>query len=147
MDTRARGDTAEAAAVYAFRRCGLRIWLPQSRFGPCDLMLENSAGDIIRVQVKSGRVRKDCVLANTRSTDHGRGRQPYTDRVDILAIHAEDIGRQFVVPVPEATGFEVRLRLTATRNNQLAGVRFARDYRLEDWARRFAASGLGTLAA
>ena len=139
MDTRARGDTSEAAAVYAFRRCGLRVWVPQSRFGPCDMMVENGVGEIARVQVKSGRVRGERVIANTRSTDHGRGRQPYTDHVDILVIHVEALGEQFVVPISEARGFDITLRLGPTRNNQLA--RFARDYRLVDWAARFAAQG------
>ena len=34
----------------------------------------------------------------------------------------------------EAAGFEVRLRLEPTRNNQALRVRYAQDYRLDAWA-------------
>ncbi len=126
--------------LHAFTRHGLAVWLPWSRFGACDLLVENAAGAFVRAQVKSGRLRDGCVVANTRSTDHGRGRQPYLGRVDILVIHLARIDEQFVLPVEEACGFDVRLRLSRPRNNQRAGVRWARDYRLSDWAKRFKAS-------
>jgi hypothetical protein len=141
VDTRARGDEAEAAVLHAFTRHGLAVWLPWSRFGACDPMIENAARTLVRAQVKSGRIRESCVLANTRSTDHVSGRQTYLGLADILVIHVSRIGEQFVIPVSEACGFDVRLRLSPARNNQRVGVRFARDYRLDDWARRFAVIG------
>lgn len=141
MDTRARGDEAEAAALHAFTRHGLHVWLPWSRFGAYDLLVESGTGAFVRAQVKSGRVRDACVIANTRSTDHGSGRRSYLGRADILVIHAGAIDEQFVVPVTEACGFDIRLRLQPARNNQRVGVRHARDYRLADWAQRFAITG------
>jgi len=131
--------------LHAFTSNGLTAWLPWSRFGACDLLIENRFGRIARVQVKSGRVREGCVISNSRSTDHGSGRKSYVGHVDILAMHAPELGEQFVVPVREAAGFEVRLRLTPTRNNQRLRVRFARDYRLADWVARFADEPLHAL--
>ena len=134
MDTRAVGDAAEAAILNAFTQAGLLVWMPWSRFGPSDLMVE-TPDDLFRVQVKSGRVRRGCVLANARSTDHGQGRRSYDGLIDIIAVHVPEIDRQFVVPV-EQCNFEIRLRLTPTLNSQAAGVRWAADHRLEDWAAR-----------
>jgi len=140
MDTRSRGDIAEAAVLHALTRGGLAVWTPWSRFGACDLMVENNVGRIARVQVKSGRVREECVVSNCRSTDHGSGRKTYVGHVDFLVIHVPELEEQFVVPIEEACGFEVRLRLQPTRNNQRLRVRYARDYRLADWIEQFAAA-------
>jgi len=147
IDTRARGDEAEAAVLHAFTRHGLRVWLPWSRFGACDLLVEGAHGAFVRVQVKSGRVRDRCVIANTRSTDHGSGRLSYLGHVDVLAIHVAELNEQFVVPISEACGFDIRLRLSPTRNNQRARVRFARDYLLAEWASRAPGSSVESLAS
>lgn len=141
MDTRVRGAAAEAAILAAMTRHGLSVWLPWSAFSPSDLIIESPAGAISRAQVKSGRVRRRCILANSRSTDHGSGRLPYTGAADILAIWVADIEEAFVVPIAEATGYDVRLRLSPAANNQRVGVRFASDYRLETWAAAFARTG------
>jgi PD-(D/E)XK endonuclease len=39
----------------------------------------------------------------------------------------------YLIPVSEATGFAVRLRLQPTRNNQKRGVRIATDYEFDRW--------------
>ena len=138
MDTRAVGDVAEAAVLHAFARVGLSVWLPWSRFGCADLIVENGAGRIVRVQVKSGRVRDGCVVANGRSTDHGSGRRSYLGRVEVVAVHVPALEQQFVVPVEEIPGYDIRLRLVEPLNNQRVGVRFAADFLLDDWAQGFA---------
>jgi hypothetical protein len=139
MDTRLRGDEAEAAVLHALVRQGLTVWLPWSRSGASDLLIENPAGSMVKAQVKSGRVREGCVIANCRSTDHGGGRLTYAGRADVIMVHAAELAAQFVVPVDQAMGFFIRLRLEPPRNHQRSGVRFAHEHRLEDWVRAFAA--------
>lgn len=146
MTTRQRGDAAEAAILAGLTRAGLAVWTPWSSFGPCDLMVESPVGRVLRVQVKHGRVRDGCVIAKSRGTDHGRGRQTYIGVVDVLAIHAAELNTSYVVPVDLAPGFEIRLRLTPTRNGQRKRVIHAGDHLLEDWAARFTA-GVESLAA
>jgi len=135
MDPRTRGDAAEAVVLAALAEAGLAVWLPWSRSGPCDLLVESPAGRVVRVQVKCGRYRDGCVLSNSRSTDHGSGRRSYLGVVDVIAVHVPELRKQFVVPVELVQGFEVRLRVDPTRNGQVRRVRHARDHRLEDWAR------------
>jgi hypothetical protein len=37
------------------------------------------------------------------------------------------------MPITDITGFEGRLRLRATRNNQRRGVRYAKDFEFRRW--------------
>lgn len=89
FDTRQRGDLAEAAVLHAFTEAGLLVSTPFGRFGPYDLIIDLPGGRLVKVQVKSGRVREGCVLFNSCSTDHGRGREVYVGRADVFAVHAE----------------------------------------------------------
>lgn len=101
MDTRAVGDTAEAAILASLTAAGLDVYLPFGRFGPCDLAVETAEG-FVRVQVKSGRLHGACVEFNCVGTDHGRGAGPYQGRADVFAVHVQETGAQYVVPVAEA---------------------------------------------
>lgn len=138
MDTRARGDLAEAAVLSALAAGGLVVSIPFGRFGPYDLAAEGPSG-FVRVQVKSGRLRGGCVEFNCVGTDHGRGVGSYAGRADVFAVHVHATGAQYVVPVAEALKGKMYLRLRPTANNQRAGVRFADDFLLADWLERFRA--------
>jgi hypothetical protein len=132
VDTRTRGDLAEAAVLHAFAAAGLVVSIPFSRFGPYDLVVETAHG-FTRVQVKSGRLRGGCVEFNCVGTDHGRGVGSYDGRADVFAVHVHATGSQYVVPVSEARRGKMYLRLEPPANNQRAGVCFAADYDLGDW--------------
>lgn len=132
-----RGDIAEAAVLSALTAAGLLVLTPFGRFGPYDLVADAGPGRFIRIQVKSGRVRNGCVEFNCRGTDHGNGPGSYAGRADVFAVHVHATGEQYIVPVVEGTASKMYLRLTPTANNQRVNVRFARDYRLADWVRRF----------
>ena len=133
MDTRTAGDVAGAAVLHALTAAGLLVLTPFGRFGPYDLVAETAPGSFVRVQVKSGRVRKGCVEFNCRSTDHGRGAASYTGRADVFAVHVHATVEQFVVPVHEAMASKMYLRCAPPANNQRHGIRFADDYRLDVW--------------
>jgi hypothetical protein len=136
-----RGDTAEAAILHALTRSGLLVLMPFGRFGPYDLVTEVSPGRFVRIQVKSGRLRGGCIEFNSRGTDHGRGPGTYSGRADVFAVHVHATGEQFIVSVAEATDSKTYLRVAAPANNQRLRIRYAADYRLEDWVARFRADG------
>lgn len=135
MDTRTRGDLAEAAVLKSFAGADFVVAIPFGRFGPYDLAVETPSG-FFRVQVKSGRLRGACVEFNCVGTDHGQGVGSYAGRADVFAVHVHATGEQYVVPVSEAKKAKMFLRLEPTVNNQLRRVRFARDYLLSDWIER-----------
>ena len=141
MSTILRGNAAEAAVLNALIKGGLLVLVPFGDGSPYDLMVD-SATQLIKVQVKCGRVRNECVEFNTCGTDHGHGRMSYRGRADVIGVHAPQLDRVYVVSVDECPVYQGRLRLTPTRNNQQRGVRYAGDHAIEAWARSLAHSSV-----
>ncbi len=131
-----RGNAAEAAVLAALARADIPALIPFGQGLAFDLgAVIPPDGELVRIQVKSGRVRKGCVEFNTCSTDHGSGRRLYTGLADVIAVHVPDPEGLFVVPVelcPTSKGY---LRLDPPRNNQRRRIRLAADYEFDAWAR------------
>jgi PD-(D/E)XK endonuclease len=137
MDTIRRGNAAEAAVLNAFIRADLHVFIPFGEGSPYDLLVHREEG-LLRVQVKCGRVRNDCIEFNTCSTDHGRGRMSYVGRADVFGVYVPELDRVFIVPVEEVARYRGYLRLAPARNNQQRRIKYASDYAIEDWARSLA---------
>lgn len=133
LDTRLRGDVAAAAVLHALTVAGLLVSTPFGGFGPYDLVVDMPDGRLVRVQVKSGRVRGGGVVFNSCSTDHGRGRTDYVGRADVFAVHAPTADGVYVLDVTAATTRATTLRLEPTRNAQERRIRFAADHTLDRW--------------
>jgi hypothetical protein len=144
VDTIHRGNDAEAAVLHKLTSADIHVLVPFGGGLAFDLgVVLPPDGRFVRIQVKSGRVRKGCVEFNTCSTDHGSGPQTYVGRPDVIAVHVSHLDRVFIVPVgecPPSTGF---LRLDQARNNQRRRIRFAADYSFEEWIRRLELVVLG----
>jgi hypothetical protein len=128
------GAVAEAAVRLALLECGLRVLQPIGDDHPYDLVVHAPDDRFLRIQVKHGRLRGGCVVGNACSTDHGRGRESYVGRADVLAIYAAELKATYMVPVREAPRFAVSLRVQPARNGQTRGVRQADDFALARWA-------------
>lgn len=134
MDTIARGNAAEAAVLLALTQAGITALIPFGGGAPFDIVaVIPDSGELVRIQVKCGRVREGTVRFNSCATDHGRGRIDYRGRADFVAIYVAELDRVFVVPVDECPGYMGTLRLTAARNNQRTRVRLAEDFSFERW--------------
>ena len=132
-----RGNAAEAAVLAALAEADIPVLLPFGDGLSFDLAaVVPPDGKIVRIHVKSGRVRNGCVIFNTRSTDHGAGQRSYTGRADVIAVHVPDSHGLFVISVEECPLPQAALRLRDTRNNQRLRVRFAEDHTLEAWLSR-----------
>ena len=86
MDTIRRGNAAEAAVVNALVHADVHVFMPFGDGCPYDL-LADTGGERIRVQVKCPRVRKACVVFNSCTTDHGRGRANYLGVADVFGVY------------------------------------------------------------
>jgi hypothetical protein len=134
MDTISRGNAAEAAVLAALIYSDIAVLTPFGGGTPFDLAaVMPPDGDLVRIQVKSGRLRKGCVEFNTRATDHGNGPQRYDGKADVIAVHLPEPDSVFVVPVDECGTTKGYLRLDKPRNNQQRRIRFAADYTLASW--------------
>lgn len=133
MSTIIRGNHAEAAVLHALTKAGIPVLVPLGDGLHFDLAGVTGDGAILRIQVKSGRVRKGCVEFNSCSTDHGHGRQHYRGRADAIAVHVSSLDRIYMVPVDDCPDYRGYLRLHTPRNHQRRGVRMAEDYTFENW--------------
>lgn len=89
---------------------------------------------LLRVQCKRAWPVKGCLVFNTRSTDHGRGPQPYEGRADIFGVAYPPTDSVYLVPLDAVARFEGRLRLEPTRNNQRRGIRLAHEFEINRWS-------------
>ena len=128
------GDIAEGAVLGALVRLGCTVLVPFGQGQPYDLVVDRGPAGFVKIQVKTGWERDSCVLFNSCSTDHGRGRQDYVDRADLFAVYFQPFDDVFIVPVGSAATRTSRLRLYPAANNQSRRVRLAEDHLLELYA-------------
>ncbi|CAN5627016.1 hypothetical protein BH10ACT11_BH10ACT11_19360 [soil metagenome] len=134
MRTAIRGNISESAVLHALVRRGFHVLLPFGDGCPYDLVVGLDDGVLIRVQVKTGRVRQPgSVTFNAYSTDHGRGPGSYLGLADVFGVYFPPRDSVYLVPVLETGRTEVSLRFAPPRNNQRRRVRQARDYLIENW--------------
>jgi hypothetical protein len=141
VTTGLKGNATEAAVLNALVARNFDVLIPFGQGQPYDLVAHFPSENFLRIQCKTGRLVDGCVAFNSRSTDHGRGRRPYLGLADVFGVFFPPTETVYVVPVQEALGFCVRLRLGPARNNQKRGIRFAADYEIDRWT----AESLGEL--
>jgi hypothetical protein len=131
VSTLLKGNATEAAVLRALVVRDLPVLLPFGEGHPYDLAVD--LGDsIVRVQCKTARLWKGCVVFNSRSTDHGRGQGTYIGLADLFGVHSPETDTVFLVPVLDVPTSVVYLRREPARNNQRKGVRLAADYALPE---------------
>lgn len=95
-----------------------------------DLVLDLD-GEFVRVQCKTGRLRRGAVHFNSesvRSNSSAAIRRPYDGEADVFLVHCPDTDEIYAVPVTDAPKRSVTLRVDPTANSQTKGVRWASDY-------------------
>jgi hypothetical protein len=140
MDTALKGTAAEAVVLNGLVERGFPVLTPFGEGHPYDLVVHLTGRRFLRIQCKAARKRKGCLLFNSCTTDHGRGRLPYIGLADLFGVYYGPTRAVFLVPVRDVPAFTCSLRLDPTRNNQQRGTRLAAEYAIERWTReRFAA--------
>jgi PD-(D/E)XK endonuclease len=132
-DTKRIGDISEAAVISAFTKRGFDVSVPFGENHRYDLIVDDGQ-KLLRVQVKTGRVRNGVIIFNCCST-HGHRRtelktRPYTGQIELLAMYCPDNEKVYVVPEPELSRSKIQLRLAAPRNNMVKTIRWASQYEL-----------------
>jgi hypothetical protein len=136
MKTATRGNAAEAQALAAFARRGFDVLTLFGGGQPFDLVVHLDGARFLRVQCKTAwLIAHGCLAFHSRSTDHGRGRQPYLGLAELFAAYLAAHDSVYLVPVGLVPGHLGRLRLQPTRNNQRRGVRFAAEFEIDQWDR------------
>src|SRR5262249_24567798 len=132
MKTNDKGNVSESKILSAFVDAGFLVSIPFGNGAPYDLIVDR--GDkILKVQVKTGRLREGCILfaAQRINGHHGTRRFKYEDgEFDLFAIYCPDNGQIYLVPMLGELA-EGRLRVCVTKNNQQQNVRWSTDFEFE----------------
>jgi hypothetical protein len=133
MDTNAVGAQTEGHVLASLIRAGYTVALP---FGVAryDLVVEMPDG-FKRVQCKTGRLREGAVRFSTASLGSVRKpgkftKSPYIGQADFFGVYCPDTDAVYLVPVGPARAV-MALRVSPSRNSQVSGVHWARDYELK----------------
>jgi len=98
-----------------------------------DLVINRGLG-FERVQCKSGRLIKGCIIFATCSTmNPGKGsngiwRKDYRGQIELFGVYCKDNNTCYLVPVNDVGTAEGKLRIEQPKNKQVAGIRMASDY-------------------
>lgn len=126
------GQRSEAIIFTEFVKRGYRVLVPFGSNHRYDFALDLE-DRFLRVQCKTGRIRRGAVLFNARSVQVNTQRaytRTYEGQIDLFAVYCPENDRVYAVPAEEATTTVGCLRIDPTANNQAKGVRWAADYEL-----------------
>jgi PD-(D/E)XK endonuclease len=126
------GQRTEAAILSELVRRGYAVLLPFGVNQRYDLVLDLD-GRFVRCQCKTGRFIDGAIQFPTRSTrSNSRGftKHGYVGDADFFLVYCAQNRRIYAVPVDDAPGDAMRLRVEPALNGQAHGVNRASDYEL-----------------
>lgn len=128
-DTKSVGDLSEAMVLHAFVRLGYPVSIPWGENHRYDLIAEIDNA-LVKVQVKTGRLRLGSVLFNAHSSHAHRngGSRSYRGDADYFGVYCPDVQRVFLVPVGDVTERLGCLRWERAKNSQSRKIRWADPY-------------------
>jgi hypothetical protein len=131
LTTDQKGAVAELAIARQAAEFGIGVWAAYTveRY---DLIFDLRP-ELMRVQCKCAGRCGDVVVVRCYSSRRNRDgllRTLYSaDQIDAFAVYCADTDRCYFLPLTEFAGRSaIQLRLAPTRNNQAAGVNWARDF-------------------
>lgn len=128
-DTKRIGDLSEVTLLYAFVSLGYQVSIPWGENHRYDLIVERGNA-LLRVQVKTGRLRMGSIWFNAYSSHAHRngGPRSYRGDADYFGVYCPDVRRVFLVPVEDVTENQGCLRWERAKNSQSRKIRWADRY-------------------
>lgn len=127
-----KGNRTEARVLAALLDRYDTVLLPYGGNCRYDLAVDTTGG-FIRIQCKTGRLRKGTIRFNAcSSTSHhlNGARRAYHGEADIFGVYCPELQKVYLVPVDNCGTTDVWLRVDPPKNNQKSGIRMASDFEL-----------------
>lgn len=131
-ETNGKGNVSESKVMTAYIAAGFTVLLPFGNGAPYDLVVD-LGHRMLKVQVKTGRLRDGCVLFPVQriSGHRGKRRKRYGEsEFHIFAVYCPDNDKLYVQSLAESLS-SGRLRCDETKNRQKEKVRWARHFEFE----------------
>lgn len=129
MHTITKGDISVLRVAAALMARGERVLRPMSENTRYDIALDRD-GALFRIQVKTGCLRKGCVVARAYTMPGGKKMKAYdASQIDAFAIYCPDTDAVYMVPIDVAgsrTELWLRVHPRKKRGGQI--VMPAEDY-------------------
>jgi hypothetical protein len=134
-DTSQIGEASRWQLIALLSRRGKQLLLPVGDHLRYDLAIDDE-GTILRVQCKTGRLRKGVVSFATcsidsRSKQGGCIRRGYRGQIELFGVYCPDNGKCYLVPVGKVGQYCCHLRIDPPRNGQKTRILWAEDYEIE----------------
>ena len=134
MNSRYKGNITELETMLAFMKLGYNVLIP---YGDCERydFVVDINGKFVRVQSKTSHSNDDgaSFSFSGRSCNRKNGKiihhQYTTNEIDYFVTIFN--GKCYLIPVEEC-GTDKTLRILPTKNNQVRGITWAKDYELEE---------------
>ena len=126
-DTSAIGNRTAGIALAALLQAGQRPLLPFGDGYPYDIAFDDG-GRLMRVQCKTGKLIKGAVCFPISIWCRGGKYRSYRGYIDYFGVYCAGTQQVYLVPVDDVPDHGANLRVDAPRNNQIKGVRWAKDY-------------------
>ena len=135
MNSKKLGNITEVQVMLGFMQLGYNVLTP---YGDCERydFVADVNGKFLKIQVKSSKVSDDGTKFsfNTASTHYSDGKcvhHSYSkEDIDYFATVYDN--QIYLIPVEECSSRSQSLRLIPAKNGQTRGVKWAKDYRLEE---------------
>ena len=139
MNSKQKGNITELETMLAFMKLGYNVLTP---YGDCERydFVVDVNGKFIRIQAKTSRAENDgaSFTFSGRSSHRKDGKivhHQYTnEEIDYFVTTFN--GKCYLVPVEECGANKI-LRILPTKNNQVRGISWAKDYELEEVVRKW----------
>ncbi len=125
------GEHAQGAIVAEMMKYGYTVLIPFGEGRRYDLVIEKNA-QFFRLQCKAGRYVNGVIRFNACSSNwFNQTRKRYTkEEIDYFAIYCGQTAKVYLVPVEDIEGLDGSLRVEQPANNQVKGIRWAKDYEI-----------------
>lgn len=134
-DTNRVGEISESAIITRFLQLGYVVLTPYGGNQRYDLVIEDVAGELWRVQCKTGRLDDSHTGITFNTAIHnvtGENRQSrnYRGQCDYFAVYCEKLNKVYLIKVEQVGTYSAILRLLPRKNNFNKDILWAKDYEL-----------------
>jgi hypothetical protein len=133
-NTKAIGDLSEAMVIAALVRHGYLVSIPFGENHRYDVVADDGER-LLRIQVKTGRLRGGIINYACSSTHRHRrsgpsANRPYFGQIEFLAVYCPGNGKVYLVPESELVATRAHLRVAPCLNQQVRNIRWAAEFEL-----------------
>tara|TARA_Y100000034_G_C6754893_1_gene335808 strand:- start:371 stop:775 length:405 start_codon:yes stop_codon:yes gene_type:complete len=126
--TKQIANESELRFASEFVRKGWSVFLPYGEDSPVDILIYKDE-QFKKIQVKATKPKNGVISCYLRSANNWQNKKYSSKDVDYFAVYDYENKQGYLIPLEKVEGMsQIKLRLIATKNNQLKGIRMAKDY-------------------